>query len=337
MGGDIMSEVEKIKEEDVIILDAPVFDELGLITVTQMPIIEEQLEQLKNIIDERTKMAMSLECTEDSRQNVKNLKANLNKEKKALKEKYKKALEEVTAPIEKIQAKFKNCIQGYDIADEELKKKIAVIEDAQKEIKRLEVTEYFDDYAYAKGIDFLTFEGLGINVTLSSSVTSLKKQIAAFLERVVADLKMIATQEDEDEILVEYKKSLDASNAITTVKDRKKRIEEEKARKAKEAERRARAEMSEQAVIQAVEEQEQIPDELPFPDVEAGYVQSEAPSAPLEAPDVQSSPVPLKEYPATFSARVPATSQDEALDKFRALKLKLIKFLESEGFYYGKQ
>lgn len=332
-----MSEVEKIKEEDVTILDAPVFDEFGLITVTQMPIIEEQLEQLKNIIDERTKMAMSLECTEDNRQNVKKLKANLNKEKKALKEKYKKALEEVTAPIEKIQAKFKDCIQGYDMADEELKKKIVVIENAQKEIKRLTVTEYFEEYAQSKDIDFLTFEDLGINVTLSSSVASLKKQISAFLERVVADLKMIATQEDEDEILVEYKKSFDASNAITTVKERKKRIEEEKARKEKEAERRARAKVAEKAVMQAVEEQEQISDELPFPEVEAGYIPPDTTSEPLGAPTVQSPSISLKEYPATFSARVPATSQEEALDKFRALKPKLIKFLESEGFYYGKQ
>lgn len=333
-----MSEVEKIKEEDVTVLDAPVFDELSLITVTQLPIIEEQLEQLKNIIDERTKIAVSLEVTEDNRQIVKKLRANLNKEKKELQAQYKQALEKVTAPLEKVQAKFKDCISGYDIADKELKEKIALLEDAQKEIKRLEVTEYFDEYAQSKDIDFLTFEDLGINVTLSSSVASLKKQISAFLERVVADLKMIATQEDEDEILVEYKKSLDASNAITTVKERKKRIEEEKARKEKEAERRARAKAAEQAVVNAVEEQEQISDELPFPEAEEGYIPPEAQAEPLEAPAVQNTDKKLKPYTYTFSFTHYDYSAQESLEKVKAFKPELIKFIESrENFRYGKQ
>ncbi len=337
MGGDIMSEVEKVNETDITVLDVPSIDELSRITIVQLPKINERIEQLYAIVEQRTSEAMTLECTEENKKYIKGLRSEFNKEKALLIKQYKEALDKITAPLNQTQEKFNRCIECYKKADADFKKKIAVIEDDQKEDKRLTVTEYFEEYAQSKDIDFLTFEDLGINVTLSSSVASLKKQISAFLERVVADLKMIATQEDEDEILVEYKKSLDASNAITTVKERKKRVEEEKARKEKEAERRARAKAAEKAVMQAVEEQEQISDELPFPEVEAGYIPQETPAELLDAPVVQSPSIPLKEYPATFSARVPATSQDEALDKFRVLKPKLIKFLESEGFYYGKQ
>lgn len=333
-----MSEVEKVNETDITVLDVPSIDELSRITIVQLPKVNERIEQLYAIVEQRTSEAMTLECTEENKKYIKGLRSEFNKEKAQLIKQYKEAFDKITAPLNQTQEKFNRCIECYKKADADFKKKIAVIEDDQKEDKRLKVIEYFDEYVQAKDIDFLTFEDLGINVTMSSSVTSLKKQIAAFLERVVADLKMISTQEDEDEILVEYKKSLDASNAITTVKERKKHIEEEKARKEKEAERRARAKAAEQAVVKAVEEQEQIPDELPFPEVEAGYIPPEVQAEPLEAPAVQNTDKKLKPYTYTFSFTHYDYSAQESLEKVKAFKPELIKFIESrENFRYGKQ
>lgn len=321
-------------ENDVKILDASPSEDLSLITVSQLPIIEEQLERLKLIIDERTSAAAELKCTEKNKQEVKNVRAQLTKEKEALIERYKAALDEVTAPIVAVQDKFKECIEGYKIADEKLKEQISIIENAQKEVKRAEVVAYFEEYAQSKGIDFLNFDDLGIKITLSASEKSLKKQVADFLERVACDLKMIETQEDEEEILVEYKKSLNASDAITIVKERKKRIEAEKARKASEAEYRAKAKAAEQAVMNAAEEQTE-PSGADSTEPQANDEPLTAPTVDVQ-PEMSVAPPDLKKFTFSFPASVYATSRDEAMTLLREFKPKLIDFLERSGFKYGK-
>lgn len=333
--------MDEVINEDVKILDEPFSDSTSLIVITQLPAFEEQLTQVKSIIDKRTAVAMQLKCTDDNRKDIKNLRANLNKEKKLLKEKYKEALAEVIAPIENVQQKFKECIAGYDKADEQLKKQIDVIETALKDEKRLKIVEYFEEYAQSRNIDFLTFDDLGITVNLSSSETSLKKQVTAFLERVATDLKMIEMQEDKDEILVEYKKSLNAADAITKVKVRKQSIEEERKRRIEQQEERERRRKAEQAVIDAAKEQEKqkreasVSDDVPFPEVEPSG-QAEILTEPITAPTEVKSELPLKKFTFSFQASVEAHSKDEALEMLREFKPKLIEFMERSGIEYGK-
>ena len=57
---------------------------------------------------------------------------------------------------------------------------------------------------------------------------SLKEQAKQFIDKIVDDLKLIETQEHKAEILVEYKQTLNVAQAITTVTNRFKAIEEEK-------------------------------------------------------------------------------------------------------------
>ena len=57
---------------------------------------------------------------------------------------------------------------------------------------------------------------------------SLKEQAKAFVDKIADDLNLIETQEHKAEILVEYKQTLNVSQAITTVTNRFKAIEEEK-------------------------------------------------------------------------------------------------------------
>lgn len=65
---------------------------------------------------------------------------------------------------------------------------------------------------------------------------SLKKQAKSFIDQRVDDLKLIETQEHKTEILVEYKQSLNVSNAIMIVNNRFKAIEEEKKKQEQEKE-----------------------------------------------------------------------------------------------------
>lgn len=216
-----------------------------IIEVKQLPIIEQQLQLVKKSVIEKTEAALKLVCTEDTLQEVKKAKTALTKEFKEWEAKRKSVKNAVMTPYEQFEKVYKECVTDiYKNADNELKAKVGSIENAIREEKAAEIKAYFDEYVASRGIEeiygkFLSFEYTGIKVTLSASKKSLKEQAANFVDRICDDLNLIETQEHKDEILYEYKKSLNLSGSITAVANRYKAIEAEKAR---EAERKARAE-----------------------------------------------------------------------------------------------
>lgn len=204
-----------------------------IIVVKQLPVIVEQLEQIKTEVAKRVELATSLVCTDETVKEVKKARAELNAEYKAWEEKRKDVKQAIMSPYEQFEAVYKDCITNtYKSADADLKSKIDSVESELKANKGQEVKEYFNEYLLSKDIDFVTFENANINVTLSASMKSLKEQAKAFIDRICDDLNLIDTQEHKAEILVEYKKTLNVSDAITTVSARLKAIEEEKAKQA---------------------------------------------------------------------------------------------------------
>lgn len=233
-----------------------------IIAVKQLPIIVEQLHEVKAEVTAKVEQALSLVCTEDTVKDVKKVRSDLNKELKDYEERRKAVKKAIMTPYEQFEAVYKDCISDtYKKADTELKGKIDSVENELKEQKKAEVKGYFDEYLTATGIDFVTFENANINVTLSASMKSLKEQAKAFVDKIVDDLTLIDTQEHKDEILYEYKQSLNVSNAITTVANRYKAIEEAKAR---EEERKAR----EQAEAEAAAKVESVVEAVTPPTVE---------------------------------------------------------------------
>ena len=223
-----------------------------IIEVKQLPVIAEQLQTIKADVTARVETALSLVCTEDTVKTVKQARAELNNELKGWEEKRKEVKKAVMSPYEQFEAVYKDCITDvFKKADNELKNKISDVENGLKEQKRAEVKAYYSEYAESAGIDFVTFERANINITLSASLKSLKEQAKTFIDKIVDDLALIATQEHKAEILVEYKQTLNVSAAITGVTNRFKLIEEEKAR---EAERQQR----EQAAAETVKKVEEI-------------------------------------------------------------------------------
>ena len=211
-----------------------------IIVVRQLPEIEERLQEIKVDVTERANKAMSLVCTEENRQAIKDIRADLRKEFNGWEEKRKEVKEAVLAPYNDFEKSYKDCITDiYKRVDADLKGKIDRVEDELKAEREAEVRAYFDEYLASKGIDFITYENADINVTLSASKKSLKEKAKAFIDRVCDDLALIDTQEHKDEIMYEYKRFLNVSSAITTVQMRHKALEEEKAR---EAERKVREE-----------------------------------------------------------------------------------------------
>lgn len=200
-----------------------------LIEVKQLPVIEEQLRSVSTVIDERVKNATSLVCTEESVKTIKEIRAELNKDYKEFESKRKLVKEQVLKPYNDFENVYKECISDkFRNADIILKGKIDNVENELKAKKEQEIKEYFEEYKTANNIDFITYEQAKINVTLSASMKSLKEQAKQFIDKIVDDLKLIETQEHKTEILVEYKQTLNVSQAITSVTNRFKAIEEEK-------------------------------------------------------------------------------------------------------------
>lgn len=222
-----------------------------IIEIKQLPIITEQLQTIKADVTKRVDEALNLVCTEETVKVVKQARADLNKEFKDWETRRGEVKKAIMSPYEQFEAVYKDCITNvFAKADTELKNKIAEVENGIKEQKATEVKAYFEEYAQSKNIDFLTFEIADINVTLSESVKKLKERAKAFIDRVSDDLNLIGTQEHSTEILVEYKRSLNASAAITAVVERYKAIEIEKER---ETERQRLEEAQKRAADKIVE------------------------------------------------------------------------------------
>lgn len=200
-----------------------------LIEVKQLPVIEEQLRSVSTVIDERVKNATSLVCTEESVKTIKEIRAELNKDYKEFESKRKLVKEQVLKPYNDFENVYKECISDkFRNADIILKGKIDNVENELKAKKEKEIKEYFEEYKTANNIGFITYGQARINVTLSASMKGLKEQAKQFIDKIVDDLKLIETQEHKTEILIEYKQTLNVSQAITSVTNRFKAIEEEK-------------------------------------------------------------------------------------------------------------
>lgn len=202
-----------------------------LIVVKQLPVIEEQLKTIKVNIEEKVSGVLALECTEGTVKAIKVLRADLTKDFKELEERRKLVKSKILAPYEAFETIYKECVTDiFKSADTELKKRIDDVENKLKYEKRKEIEDYFNEYAKSKNIDFIGFFDTNINVTMSASKKSLMEQAKAFIDKICDDLKLIDTQEHKEEILVEYKATLNVSNAITSVCERHKAIEKEKAK-----------------------------------------------------------------------------------------------------------
>lgn len=273
-----------------------------IITIKQLPIIEERLKVLNAEVTAKVQAALLLECTEDTVKEVKAVRAELNKEAKELEEKRKAVKKAVLAPYDEFEESYKLYVGNlYKEADRELKSKIDGVEVALKANRETEITEYFNEYRDSLNIDFVTFADAQIAVTLSASNKSLTEQAKAFLDKIADDLALIDTQECKAEILAEYKTTLNVSKAITTVADRHKRIEEEKQR----IQEREEVVQAKAAVVKAVETV-QMEEEV------------------FSAPTVVAAPEPeVKKYEVSFRIT-------DTLDKLKALK----EFLTEGGYTY---
>lgn len=210
-----------------------------IITLEQLPIIKYQLEQISTQIKEKVDNATSLVCNEDTVKEIKKVRADLNKEFNELETKRKEVKQAIMQKYDEFEEIYKENVGNiYKEADVCLKEKIDNVESQLKEEKEEEIREFFTEHQKANHLEgIVTFEDIGLNITLSASIKSLKEQAKAFCEKIANDIKAMQTDENSEEILLEYKNNgFDYAKAKTTLAEKKKALEEFKMQMAKNGE-----------------------------------------------------------------------------------------------------
>jgi hypothetical protein len=222
-----------------------------LIVVKQLPVIEEELRRLSKEIDIRTAEAMALVATEDTVKTVKMVRAELNKEFTEVEEQRKAVKRAIMGPYDAFEAVYKECVSDkYRASDNDLKGKINGVEEELKGKKYDDLLRWFDEYRISRGVECASIHTWRPNVTLTVTLAALKKEGRAYIDRIREDLDMIDMQDNKAEILVEYHRYLNVSQAIMAVSERHKAIGAQKRRQAESEALRA-AEQEAAAKVEA--------------------------------------------------------------------------------------
>ena len=157
----------------------------------------------------------NLVVTDENIKEIKELRTELRKEFDLAEEKRKLIKKEVNDPYLQFEESFKdNIAKHYQDADSKLKKAIDDVENLMKKKKEEKVRSLFNELVVKHELDFLKFEMMKLNITLSSSLKSLNDEVDNFIRTVLSDISLINSQEYSDRIFVEYKRSLNVSQAI---------------------------------------------------------------------------------------------------------------------------
>lgn len=206
-----------------------------LITLKQAPIIV--YEKIKAVGQQiEAKIAeLNLDnqlVTDETLKSAKNTRTMLRKELDDFETQRKYIKEQVNAPYEAFEKAYKEHIKvHYDKADSTLKAKIDEVQNRLITDKSARIKEYFTELCQQQCIDFLIFERLPLNITLSASDKSLKEQVAGFVGEVTKSIQLIESLNEPDEfkaeMLTEYKQTLDVTRAIQNAQYRKQQREVE--------------------------------------------------------------------------------------------------------------
>jgi len=206
-----------------------------LITLQQPPIIiYERIKAVGQQIEAKI-AELNLDnqlVTEDTKQALKNTRAELNKEFATFEQQRKLIKEMVNAPYEAFEKAYKDNIKvHYEQADSTLKSKLTEFDNRLRQDKEDRARAYFIEACQANNIDFLPFEKLYLKININTSDKSLRESIDSTIERIVKDLETAnfipESDEFKAEVLTEYKQTLDVSAALRNAQYRKQQRKDE--------------------------------------------------------------------------------------------------------------
>jgi len=217
-----------------------------IITIKQLPVMEEKFKEVSAEIEEKLAALDGLEVSEDTKTQVKKMLAECRKEFDSFEERRKQVKAEINRPYDELEKLYKTYISDkYKKVFDDLSAKIADIEKKQKAKMGEDALAYYNEYMVSLGLAFPEYSASRFAVNLSTTMKGLKEQIRGYLDGVKRDTESIGTFENADEIMVEYRETLDFPTALYRVNSRKQaqqRYAEEKAKMAEAAEQTKTAE-----------------------------------------------------------------------------------------------
>ena len=306
------------------------------IAVKQLPIIEDKLAELHQQLQGELNVVRTLAPTEENYKELKKIRADWNKKIEVLEKLRKKVKTEIEAPYKQFEkGPYADLVNEMRDAVGQLDDGIKDVENVMKTDKQKKLLAYYEDYRQSLGLDEKIADPRrsGIKVGLSDTLKGLKEQAKAYLDRLANDIKTIETLENRDEIMAEYRISLDMSNAIQIVKDRIAR--EEAVRKEREEADAARlARDAHEAEVNAAMEEAAEASESP---VEAQDSHDDALSPPSAEKLSEEDEQPQKEILKVTYLKYDVYGTLEQLRGMKtALIERMLEYCDQEGMHYGK-
>lgn len=200
--------------------------------------IEDNINDVKNYALKLSEYYNIKEFDEDTLKDAKNERAEVNKFKDKVADFRKEITNKFNEPLEKFTTTAKETEKILKETYDTINNQIKAYEDKQKKEKEEAVKGYFNELCEAENIDFVNYEQSNINVTLSASMKSLKEQAKKFVDKIVDDINLINSTQYVDEIMIDYKKDLNVSRAITEVNNRHAELEKVKQQKEEQEEQK---------------------------------------------------------------------------------------------------
>ena len=204
-----------------------------LLSIVNLPATEEALKAISEKCKSKLEIAESMACTEETKQAVKKLRADLNKEFASYETERKERTVEYEKPLKEFKKLYDEYISiPFKSADSALKTKIDEVETEQKNRKTAEIEEYAQELLDLYALNWLDVSRVMPNITLSASTASLKKAVKTTVEKIKSDIDCIEVIDSSGEMFAEYMNCLDLATAKIAVEKRKKAVEEAEKAKA---------------------------------------------------------------------------------------------------------
>lgn len=246
-------------------MEEKIYDIQELIKVESLPKIFYQLEVIGKEVDKALEGIDQMVCNEDNKKEVKKRKQEITAFKNLMENRRKEIKNQVMAKYNEFNEKYEEEVKSKLVnAENILTVKYTAIEIQQKLEKEKELRTFADNHITANNLqEIIKFEDIGLNITLTASIKSLKEQVVAFVEKVVNDLALIELEEHKEEILLEYKETLNFANAKIKVANRHRQLEEIKMQQLAVEQQKQEEQMTIDTVMKIVEEDVEV--EVPKP------------------------------------------------------------------------
>lgn len=187
--------------------------ELRIKDNTYEPIIIENFEEIKTIVQEKAEHYANLVYTEDSLPQAKKDKATLNKFIKAIEDRRKEVKKVCMQPYESFETQIKELVAICNEPVSEIDEFVKAAEAKAKAEKKSEIEALFDGMEHPEWLSLeQIFNPKWLNQTVKISV--VEEEIKSRLAAIAGDIKTVSSLEFGFEALEEYKRSLSLPDAI---------------------------------------------------------------------------------------------------------------------------